>query len=171
MFSLIRCFIRIERIIPKRILNPRMTQGHSCNLYPQNSWLAKLLHKAPKANFWKPLSHSSHASYFAICKAQSTKASGRGSVPAALPEALSHNIIAEYSRFKDQFGFRVLQLGTRNPKLRTFTSYNHISQKRHLSAEDFQHRKQGLSPQAPYAKSTNVKMQNLGGSSISNSGR
>ena len=43
--------------------------------------------------------------------------------------------------------FRVLQLGTRNPKLRTFTSSNHISQKHHLFAEDFHHRKQGLSPQ------------------------
>ena len=126
-----------------------MTQGHSCNLYPQNSWLAKLLHKAPKANFWKPLSHSSHASYFAICKAQSTKASGRGRVPAALPEALSHNIIAEYPRFKDQFGFQVLQLGTRNQKLGTFTSSNHISQNHRLTTENFLHSKQGLSPQNP----------------------
>ena len=47
------------------------------------------------------------------------------------------------------FGFRVLQLGTRNQKLGTFTSYNHIPQSRRLFTEDFHHRKQGLSPQNP----------------------
>jgi hypothetical protein len=45
--------------------------------------------------------------------------------------------------------FRVLQLETRNQKLRTFTSSNHISQNSRLFTEDFHHRKQGLSPQAP----------------------
>ena len=40
-----------------------------------------------------------------------------------------------------------MQLETRNPKLRTFTSSNHIPQNRRLTAEDFHHRKQGLSPQ------------------------
>ena len=50
------------------------------------------------------------------------------------------------------FGFRVLQLETRNQKLGTFTSSNHISQNRRLTTEDFHHRKQGLSPQNPKNK-------------------
>ena len=39
--------------------------------------------------------------------------------------------------------FRVLQLETKNQKLGTFTSYNHIFQNRHLLAEDFHCSKQG----------------------------
>ena len=48
------------------------------------------------------------------------------------------------------FGFRVLQVETRNQKLGTSTSSNHISQNRRLFTEDFHHRKQGLSPQNPH---------------------
>ena len=42
-----------------------------------------------------------------------------------------------------------MQLETRNQKLGTFTSSNHISQNRRLFTKDFYHRKQGLSPQIP----------------------
>ncbi|MBR6586756.1 MAG: ORF6N domain-containing protein, partial [Kiritimatiellae bacterium] len=42
-----------------------------------------------------------------------------------------------------------MQLETRNQKLGTFTSSNHISQNRRLATENFHCSKQGLSPQAP----------------------